>query len=184
MSIDVIGIILAILFFIKGYSKGLIVALCSVIALLLGVVCAVSFSAKLALYLQDKGWASGAWAPLISYVVLFFAVLWGVRLLAKLIDNLGNTLLLGWANKLAGGLLYLGAVWIIYSSALWMCNRAHLIGAETMTTSRTYCFIEPAAPWFFSRVGRILPFAQHAFDNLHQFFDGVNQKLPEHVGTH
>ena len=96
MSIDVIGIILAILFFVKGYSKGLIVALCSVIALLLGVVCAVSFSAKLALYLQDKGWASGAWAPLISYVVLFFAVLWGVRLLAKLIDNLGNTLLLGW----------------------------------------------------------------------------------------
>lgn len=39
MALDVIGIILIVLFFIRGYMKGLIVALFSVLAILLGIVC-------------------------------------------------------------------------------------------------------------------------------------------------
>jgi membrane protein required for colicin V production len=184
MSIDIIGIILLLLFFVRGFSKGLIVALCSVVTLLLGILCALSFSAKLALFLQDKGWVGGAWAPIISYVVLFFAVLWGVRLLAKLTEQLGSALMLGWVNKVAGGLLYAGAALIVYSSIIWMCNRAHLLAPETLATAKSYPYLEPVAPWFFAQAGKLLPFAQHAFDNLHAFFSGVNKSLPEHVGAH
>jgi len=117
-------------------------------------------------------------------VVLFFAVLWGVRLLARLTEQLGSALLLGWVNKIAGGLLYAGAAVIVYSSLIWMCNRAHFFSAETLAGSKTYPYLEPVAPWFFDQAGRLLPFAQHAFDNLHAFFNGVNKSLPEHVGTH
>jgi len=184
MTIDVIGVILVLLFFVRGFSKGLIVALCSVVALLLGILCAVSFSAKLALFLQEKGWVSGAWAPILSYVVLFFTVLWAVRLLAKLTEQLGSALLLGWVNKVAGGLLYAGAAVIVYSSLIWMCNRAHLFSAETLALSKTYPYLEAVALCFFCQSGKFLPFAQHAFDNLHAFFSGVNKSLPEHVGTH
>jgi membrane protein required for colicin V production len=184
MTIDIIALILLILLFVRGYRKGIIVALCSVIAILAGLTCAMALSAKLAIYLQDKGYVSSGWAPILSYVVLFIAVVWLVRLLAKLIDNFSNSILLGWVNKSIGGLLYALTGMVVYSSLLWLCRYAHILPAETLVHSKTYPYLEPIAPWVFEHIGRVLPFAKDIFADMRDFFDGVNQKLPEHVGTH
>ncbi|MFA6150682.1 MAG: CvpA family protein [Chitinophagaceae bacterium] len=184
MTIDIIALILLILLFVRGYKKGIIVALCSVIAVLLGLTCALALSAKLAVYMQDKGYASSAWAPILSYVILFIGVVWLVRLLAKLIDGFTSTILLGWVNKSIGGILYAALGMVIYSSLLWLANYAHLISPETIVASKTYKHLEPIAPWTFEHMGKVLPFAKDSFTDMREFFDGVNQKLPEHVGTH
>lgn len=183
MTLDLIAISLAILLFLRGYSRGIIVAIFSVLAILLGITCALSFSATLGNYLLVKGYVSSGLAPIISYALLFVAVLWLVRLLAKLLDGLTSSMMLGWANKAIGGVLYIGIGMVIYSSLLWLGHSAHIIGPETIVQSQSYPYISPLAPWVFDHVGDVIPFAKNTFADMRHFFEGINQQLPEHVGT-
>lgn len=183
MTIDIIAIILSILLFYRGYQKGIIVALGSVLALVTGAVAAMALSAKLSIYLLEKGLAA-SWAPLLSYVLLFLLVVWLVRMLARLIEKVAQGVLLGWVNKSIGGLLYMALGLLAYSSLLWLANRAHLLPAGTIVQSMTYSYIAPAAPWVFEHAAEYLPFAKGIMADLKLFFDGVNRQLPEHVGPH
>jgi len=181
MTLDIIAVTIVILSFIRGYMKGIIVAAFSLLAVLLGIVCALSLSAKLSTYLLDKGFTSSALAPIIAYALLFIGVLLLVRLLAKFIEKVTGAVLLGWVNKIIGGVLYAFIGLTIWSSVLWLCNYAHLVTPETIVASRTYSYVEPLAPWVFGKVAHILPFARTTFDEMHHFFNGINQQLPEHV---
>lgn len=184
MTIDFIAITIAILLFVRGYKKGMIVALFSIVSIVLGLCCALALSTKLSVFLLDKGYVSSGIAPLISYAILFIGVIWLVRFLAKLLDNLSNTILLGWANKGIGGIVYVAMGMLVYSTVLWMCNSAHLISPETIVHAKTYRYIEPIAPWVFEHIGQFIPFAKNIFGDLRHFFDSINQQLPEHVGAH
>ena len=182
--IDIIGIIILILSFFRGYRKGIVVALCSLLGVLLGMLAALKLSASLGAFLMEKGWVTSAWAQIIAYVVLFIGVVILVRLLAKLVEGALKAAMLGLVNRLIGGLLYACIGAIVWSSVLWIANRAHLISPETLAVSHTYDYFAPVAPWVFARIGIVLPFAKDIFSDLEHFFDGVNHHLPEHVGTH
>jgi len=184
MILDVIGIILIILFFIRGYSKGFIVAAFSVLAILLGILCALKLSQSLATWLLAKGYVTSGWVQVISYVLLFVAVVMIVHLIARLVEKAAEGLMLGMVNKLTGGIFYafLGAV--LWSSLLWIGGRMHIIAYETINASKTYPWLSRLAPWFFEQAGKLLPFVKDTFDKLSHFFDTVNQKNPGDVGTH
>jgi membrane protein required for colicin V production len=184
MVLDVVGIILIILFFIRGYMKGFIVAAFSVIAILLGILCALKLSQAFAAWMLEKGYITSGWAQVISYVVLFIGVVLLVRLVAKLIEKAVEGMMLGIVNKIIGGLMYafLGAV--LWSSLLWIGSHMHIITAETIAASKTYAWLSKLAPWFFEQAGKLLPFVRDTVSNLEHFFDTINQKAPEHVGTH
>lgn len=183
MTLDVIGIIIIALFFIRGYMKGIIVAAFSVLAILLGILCALKLSQAFSAWLLEKGYATSGWVQVISYVVLFLGVFLLVRLLAKLIEKSVEGMMLGVVNKLIGGLLYafLGAV--LWSSLLWIGSRMHLISPETIAASKTYSWLSQLAPWFFEQAGKVLPFVKDTFSKLEHFFDTVNQKAGN-VGAH
>lgn len=184
MILDVIGIILIILFFIRGYSKGIILAAFSVLAILLGILCALKLSQTLAAWLLAKGYVSSGWVQVISYVLLFIVVVLVVRLIAKLFEKAVEGLMLGMVNKLIGGLLYAFLGVVLWSSLLWIGSHMHIITPETIAASKTYPWMSRIAPWFFEQAGKLLPFVKDTFSNLEHFFDSVNQKLPEHVGAH
>jgi len=184
MALDVIGIILIILFFIRGYVKGFIVAAFSVLAILLGVLCALKLSQTFAVWMLEHGYISSGWAQVISYVVLFVAVVLIVHLIAKLIQKALEGMMLGMVNKLVGAVLYafLGAV--LWSSFLWIGARMNIITPETIAASKTYPVLSGLAPWFFEQAGKLLPFVKDTFDKLGHFFDTVNQKAQSNVGAH
>jgi membrane protein required for colicin V production len=184
MVLDVIGIIMISLFFIRGYTRGIIVAAFSVIAILLGVLCALKLSASFAAWMLAMGYITSGWAQVVSYALLFFVVVLIVRLIARLLQKAAEGIMLGLINKLIGGLLYafLGAV--LWSSALWIGTRMNMITPEMIASSKTYPWLAGMAPWFLEVAGRLLPFAKDTFSRLEHFFDTVNQKLPGNVGAH
>ncbi len=184
MMLDVVGIILILLFFIRGYLKGIIVAAFSVLAILLGLLCALKLSQSLSSWLLDKGYVTSGWVQIVSYVVLFLGVFLLVRLLAKLLQRTVEGMMLGVINKLIGGLLYafLGAV--LWSSLLWISSRMHIISPETIAASKTYSWLSQLAPWFFEQAGKLLPFVKDTFGKLEHFFDTLNHKAAADVGTH
>ena len=184
MALDVIGIILLLLFFIRGYTKGFIVAAFSVLAILLGILCALKLSQSFAAWLLAKGWVTSGWVQVISYMVLFIGVVIVVNLIAKLLQKAVETLMLGFVNRLIGGLLYVILGLILWSSLLWIGGHMHIIGAETIASSKTYPWLSKVAPWFFGQIGDLVPFFKDTFSKLETFFDAVNQKIPADVGAH
>lgn len=184
MILDILFLILVILFLIKGYSRGLVVALFSVLALLLGVIGALKLSGSVAAALFDGGSEGGRWVPLVAYLVVFTVIVLLVRAGGKLLQRSFEAVALGWLNRLAGAVLYAFLVSFVFSSLLWLCNRMGLIGEETKEASLTYAVIEPLAPAVFSFIGIFLPFVKSIFNDLSGFFDQVNQSISPDVGTH
>lgn len=184
MIIDIIAITLIIIFFVRGYMKGLIVAVFSLLAFVLGVICALKLSETLASYLLEKGYVSSGWAQLVSYIVLFVGVVWIVRLIAKAIESLLGAVMLGWVNKGLGGIVYAFLAVFICSSVFWLVREMSLFSEETIEASKTYTYIEPVAPWVASKLGVIWPMAKEVFSDLERFFSNVNTYIPDDVDTH
>ena len=176
MAIDITGIILIALFFIRGYMKGLIVALFSVLAIILGLLVSLKLSQTFATWLLEKGYTFSGWAPVLSYVILFVGVVIVVNLIAKLLQKTIEGLKLGIINKLAGGMLYAFLGLLLWSSLLWLGNQMHAITPLMIAQSKTYTTLSLFAPWFFDMAGKMLPFVKDTFSNLQQFFITINQK--------
>jgi membrane protein required for colicin V production len=183
MILDVIGIIFIALFFIRGFMKGFILAAFSVLAILLGILCALKLSSTLSSWLLEKGYVTSGWVQVISYIALFLVVVLIVRLIARLIQKALEGMMLGFVNKLCGGLLYafLGAV--LWSSFLWIGKHMNIITPETIAASKTYSWLSCLAPWFFEQAGKLLPFVRDTFTSLEHFFDTINHKAAN-VGAH
>ncbi|MBA3829712.1 MAG: CvpA family protein [Taibaiella sp.] len=177
MVLDIIGILLVVVFFAKGSMKGIIVGVFSFVAIILGIVCALQLSSILATYLLRHGYITSGWAQVLSYVVLFIAVVYLVKLLAKLLQKAFKVVQLGWLDRILGGLMYAFIAAFLWSSALWIGNQMHLITPETIASSKTYKYAKPIAPIMFEYIGRFIPFAKHTFSDLKAYFSSVNHKL-------
>jgi len=172
--LDFIGIILIIIFFIRGYMKGIIVAVFSVLAILLGVICSLKLSGRLANFLLEKGWVNSGWAQILSYAILFTTVMIVVRLLAKTFKSSLRLVMLGWADGLLGGVLYAFAAAICWSVALWLATQIHLLSPKSIADSKTYPYLISFAPKVFNWIGKLLPFAKGLFSELSAFFDKIH----------
>jgi len=84
--------------------------------------------------------------------------------------------LLGWADTLAGILLYAVIYLMVFSVILFFANRIHLVTPQMQADSKTYFFIEPFGPKVMGLLGKVLPFFSHMFSDLSHFFKGVSGK--------
>lgn len=164
--------------------RGIILAAFSVIAILLGALCALKLSQTFAAYLLAKGYITSGWAQVVSYALLFIAVVLVVRLVANLLQKAIEGLMLGVVNRLIGGLFFAFLGLVVWSSALWIGNKMNMIAPETIATSKTYSTISGIAPWFCEQAGKLIPFVKTTFSDLSHFFDTVNQNAQDHVGAH
>jgi membrane protein required for colicin V production len=106
MIIDVIVVILLVLALIQGYRRGLIVAVFSLVSFIVGLAAAIKLSAAVANHLGHAVKVSDKWLPVVSFAIVFIVVVFLVRLGARAIQKLTEAMMLGWANRLGGIILY------------------------------------------------------------------------------
>ena len=82
---------------IKGFSRGFIVEVCSLLALVLGIWAGIHFSDRVA-----EAIGSGTKSGAIAFLVTFLIVLIGVHLLARFLTTLIDIAQLSLPNKVAG----------------------------------------------------------------------------------
>src|SRR5512138_3717427 len=99
MFIDFIAIALLVLSIIKGFQKGLVVAIFSLLAFIIGLAAALKLSAVVAEYLRANTNISQKWLPILAFAIVFLAVVLLVRLGAKAIEGGLKLAMLGWLNK-------------------------------------------------------------------------------------
>ncbi len=146
MIIDIVFIIMLIMAVIKGWQRGLVIAVFSVIGLIVGIVAAMKLSALVAEWLKDSTSISAKWLPFISFTVVFIGAVLLIRLGANLLESTLEVALLGWANKLGGILLYIIIYTLAYSVLLFYAAQLKFINAESIHQSVTYAYIQPLGP--------------------------------------
>jgi membrane protein required for colicin V production len=176
MFIDFIAIGLIVLAVIKGFRNGLVVAIFSLLAFVVGLAAALKLSAVVAEYLGTNTNISQRWLPVLAFAVVFFVVVLLVRLGAKAIEGGLRMVMLGWLNKLGGIVFYLLLYLFIFSIILFYATQLHIIKPETAQTSATYPIIYPFAPVVMDAVGSIIPFFKDMFGELEKFFDHLSKK--------
>src|SRR4029453_13041170 len=135
--------VILILAIIKGYRQGLIIALFSAIAFIIGLAAAMKLSVVAAGYLGKAVKISDKWLPIISFAVVFLIVVLLVRLGAKLIQKSVEFAMLGWVNRVGGILLYACLYILIFSILVFYAEQLNLIKTETKTASVTYPYVQP-----------------------------------------
>ena len=178
MILDIIVAVILILAIIKGYRQGLIVALFSLIAFIIGIAAALKLSVVAAGYIGKAVNVSDKWLPIISFAAVFLIVVLLVRLGAKFIQKTVELAMLGWVNRVGGILLYAGLYIIIFSVLLFYADQMNFIKPERKRESVTYSYIQPWGPKLIEGLGKIIPVFKGMFQDLEDFFDNVSKEVP------
>ena len=178
MILDIIVAVILILAVIKGYRQGLIVALFSVVAFIIGLAAALKLSVVVAGYIGQSVKISDKWLPIISFAIVFLIVVLLVRLGARFIQKTVEFAMLGWLNRLSGILLYAGLYILIFSILIFYADQLGFIKPETKNESVTYAYIQPWGPKLMEGLGKIIPVFKGMFNDLEDFFDGVSKQVP------
>jgi len=178
MILDIIVVIILILAVIKGYRTGLIVALFSAIAFIIGLAAAMKLSVVVAGYIGQAVKISDKWLPIISFAVVFIIVVLLVRWGAALIQKSVEFAMLGWLNRIGGILLYAGLYILIFSILIFYADQLGFIKPETKEQSVIYSYIQPWGPKLMQGIGKIIPAFKGMFQDLEDFFDSVSKQVP------
>jgi membrane protein required for colicin V production len=173
MLIDIIAAALLVMALFKGLKNGLVMAVFSFLAFMIGLAAALKLSNVAAAYIGSQVSVSGRWLPFLAFLAVFIIVVILVRLGAKLIEGLMKVVMLGWLNRIGGFIFYALLYLFIYSILLFYGTRMHLIKPETAASSLTYSFLAPLAPSIIDGLGAIIPLFKNLFAGLESFFEKV-----------
>ncbi len=171
MLIDIIFAVILVLALLKGYSRGLIVGLFSLVAVIIGLAAALKLSAVVASRIGKTVKVAEEWLPFISFILVFLVVVLLIRLGAKAIEKAVELVMLGWLNKLGGMILFVAIYTIVFSVILFYAEKMSILKPETIQHSMTYTFIQPWGPKVIDGLGSIIPVFKNMFDELGQFFE-------------
>jgi membrane protein required for colicin V production len=134
----------------KGFKKGLIIEVASLVALFLGVWGGVKFSSISANYLSELFDISEKIMPLISFAVTFILIVIAVYTLAKMLQKVIKMVALGFVNKIAGSTFAVLKFTLIISVVLTLVNNINseigFIDSEMENSSLLYKPISALAP--------------------------------------
>ncbi len=137
----IIGLLLAYGLY-KGLRNGLFVELASIAALIAGIFGAIRFSYIAADYLSSRLEWDERYIKLTAFVITFIIIVFAVHLLGKTLTRIADFALLGFLNKLAGGIFGLVKVAVILGALLVFFDRANsrlgVVRSETIENSVLY----------------------------------------------
>jgi membrane protein required for colicin V production len=150
--LDIILAIPIVVLVIRGFKKGFIIEVATLIAAVLGVWGAVHFS----YFISDKLNLTSPYSPLISFTVTFIIIVIIIFLIAKLLEKTINLLALGFVNKLAGAFFGLIKIVFLLSIFLLLLDKFNLekpvIPKETREASILYPPISDFAPYIIPKL--------------------------------
>lgn len=107
MTLNWIDLILGVLLLwslIKGFRKGFVIELASLLALILGIYGAIKFADITASYLSNNIDLPDDYTPLIAFALTFVVIVVAVHFLARIIQKLVKMVALNFVNRIAGAI--------------------------------------------------------------------------------
>ena len=177
MIIDVAFFIVMIIAIFKGFSKGLILGIFSLLAFIIGLAAALKLSVIVAHYLENSSGSTAKWLPVLSFLLVFIVVVLLVNLAARIIKKTITLAMLGWADKIGGIILYIIIYTIIFSIILFFAEKTFLVKPEVVAASSVHDYVSPWGPKVINNLGKIIPVFKDLFTQLQSFFENIGHKF-------
>lgn len=177
MLIDIITLGILVWAVFKGISRGLLLAIFSLIAFVVGIAAALKLSAVTANYLDGTISVSSKWLPLIAFLLVFLVVVILVNKVGLLLEKTVEWAFLGWLNK-AGGILFFSLLYLlVWSVLLFYLGKMNIINQEQMDKSVTYPVIAPWGPAILKWVAELVPVFKDVFEDIEKFFERLSNNI-------
>lgn len=154
--LDIVLLVLLGFAAVSGFFKGLITMLTSLLALVLGVWATMKFSHIVGGFIQEHLSLGGNYITILSFVLTFILVVFGVQSLGKIVASLAESISLGFIDKILGAVFGVLKCAFILSVLFAVINGFELtrtiISDETKANSFVYNKIAPLAPKIFSQL--------------------------------
>ncbi|MGB0392028.1 MAG: CvpA family protein [Salibacteraceae bacterium] len=128
--------------FYKGFSKGFVIVIASFIALILGVVGAMYFSDMVAEVLKAKTEIEEQYISITAFTITFMGIIFGVHLIAKIVNQAVKMVMLGPLNKVMGGVFSMLKTVVILSVVFYifdfMNSKVEFVERKTLKESIAY----------------------------------------------
>ena len=183
MWLDVIVLLMMATAIFKGYSRGLIVAVFSFVALVVGVAAALKLSKVAVYYLHQHFGITSPYAPLLCFIAVFIIAVALVRLGAKFVEGAVKMAMLGWVNRLGGIIFYVLLYALLVSIGIFYAEKLNIVTPATAAQSRAYPLLQPWGSTIMNLLGTIIPWFSQMFDQLAEWFEQVSDKIPEKQPT-
>lgn len=177
MIIDVAFFFLMVIALFKGFTKGFVVGVFSLVSFIIGIAAALKLSAIVAHYLENSTGVSARWLPLVSFMAVFIIVVLLVNIGARIIKKTISLAMLGWLDRFGGIILYAILYTIIFSIILFFSEKMFLLSPATVSASTVHSFVSPFGPKVIDNLGRILPIFKDLFTELQLFFEKIGNKM-------
>ncbi|MBQ9185772.1 MAG: CvpA family protein [Bacteroidales bacterium] len=147
--IDIVILIIFIPFIIRGIKLGFVVQAAAVVALIVGVWLAFRFSSLLGGWLAPLVKASPKALQTIAFVLILIAAILVFHLIGKGLEKVVHLALLGWLDKLLGGIFAAIKVILILGILIMLFNtlntKYNWVDAATLGESFLYEPLKDAA---------------------------------------
>jgi len=177
MGIDLAFLVILALAAMKGFSRGLIMAVFSFAALFIGLAAALKLSSVVANYFKTSDALPSHWWPVLAFVAVFLIAVFIVKAAGGLVEKTVQLALLGWVNKIGGFLVYAVLYTLLFSVVLFFLAQLNMITEAVKGKSVTYAYIEPWGPWAIAGLGKVIPAFKDVFGDLQEFFEQAGTKL-------
>lgn len=150
--LDIIIAIILFLFAFKGFRKGLIIEVVTLLAFAVGIYGAMHFSDFTAEHLQDFMEINPKYLNTIAFVLTFILLVILVNLIGKAVTNLIKAMNLGFFNKLGGAVFGVAKGVLLCSILVMVLNNFQLIGVvkpEVRQQSKLFPYIEETVPYVY-----------------------------------
>ena len=104
MYLDLIIAVLILWGMLRGFKRGLIIELCTLMALVLGVYGAATFGSMGSSYLQQEFNTDHRLSLVLAFAILFVIIVVAVFIFGKILEGLIKMVALGLVNKIFGTL--------------------------------------------------------------------------------
>lgn len=150
--IDIItGLILAVAFYI-GFKKGLFVALASLIGLIAGIIGAIYFSGFAAFHISERFDWSAQTVNIAAFAITFLVIVIATSLMGKILTKIADFTMLGFTNKLLGGvfnLLKYALIISVFFALVDSIEKFQILSPEDRKESVLYAPVRSIAPVIF-----------------------------------
>ncbi len=166
MVYDVIIGIVAITAFYRGYTKGLVAAVLSLVGVLLGTVLSLKLAHILASFVAQSKVVNSAYVLPLSFILIFVATLFLINMLTKAIEGILKFAMLGWVNKLVGAVVYSVLAMFVLSAIFMLATNLGIITTTAANSSKAYNYIQPIGPKGIELFGKIIPYCSNVVQEV------------------
>lgn len=148
-TLDIVLGMILVISFLFGLSKGFLKSVLSLVGIVFAVYIALTFSGKMIIFLGKHISLGNDLIGIIAFMILFILVMIAFSILGRVLTKLASFMMMGWLNKILGGLFSMVKYAFVVSVIFMFVNASEfysILSEEDRENSILYAPIASLAP--------------------------------------